>query len=91
MLNKITGCKPRTVPPLYVPMARSLTKVSHWDIPGKAEPPQHPQICKHESEDLRNALFSHIPRFYGMVRLSQKNGCGALSGAAVFFFMEGNL
>lgn len=35
LLNKTTGCESRTVPPLYVPMARSLTKVSHWIFPGR--------------------------------------------------------
>ena len=30
ILNKITGCESRTVPPLYVRVARALTKVSHW-------------------------------------------------------------
>ena len=57
MLNKITGCKPRTVPPLYVPMVRSLTKVSHWKTPGRLSAALRSQSSKHESEDLRNGLF----------------------------------
>jgi hypothetical protein len=31
LLNKITGCESRTVPPLYVPMVDPTTKVSHWE------------------------------------------------------------
>ena len=38
LLNKITGCKSRTVPPLYVPMVGPKTKVSHWET-GKTGPP----------------------------------------------------
>lgn len=37
LLNKITGCKSRTVPPLYVPRHALLMKISHWVTPGKAE------------------------------------------------------
>ena len=35
MLNKITGCESRTVPPLYVLTVRSMVKTSHWGIPGR--------------------------------------------------------
>ena len=89
ILNKITGCESRTVPPLYVRVARALTKVSHWSFSGKAAPAAlSPRRATHKSEDLRNALFSHIPRTYGMVRLSQKNGCGVIFGAAAYLFQE---
>ncbi len=42
-------------------------RIGAWDIP--------PTMC--ESEDLRIG-FSPCLRVYGQVRLSQKNGCGAL-------------
>ena len=35
MLNKITGCESRTVPPLYVLMVWILAKASHWGNPGR--------------------------------------------------------
>ncbi len=33
LLNKITGCESRTVPPLYVLRARVMAKASHWGFP----------------------------------------------------------
>ena len=37
LLNKITGCDSRTVPPLYVPMALLNDESQSLDISGKAE------------------------------------------------------
>ena len=51
-----------------------LTKVSHWGNPGRQSRRSFPER-KHESEDLRNG-FPYILRDYGVLRLSQKNGCG---------------
>ena len=74
-LNKKTGCKSRTVPPLYVPMAFSFDESRSLGLPREGRAAAATQSCKHESEDLRNG-FSPFPRDYGKVRLSQKNGCG---------------
>ena len=42
VLNKITGCESRTVPPLYVLSGALLTKVSHWVTPGRQSAAQGP-------------------------------------------------
>ena len=55
MLNKITGCESRTVPPLYVLRAVSLAKASHWSFSGKTETAAD-FSARHESEDLQGSF-----------------------------------
>ena len=90
MLNKTTGCESRTVPPLYVLMRRSNDESQSLGITlGRQSAARlFPANARHESEDLRNG-FSHSPRDYGGVRLSQKNGCGVIFGAAASLFFGG--
>ena len=75
LLNKITGCESRTVPPLYVPMVLIFDESQSLEKSGKAISIAASQSCKHESEDLRYGDFP-FSACYGEVRLSQKNGCG---------------
>ena len=90
LLNKITGCESRTVPPLYVLMVRVMAKASHWGVPreGRSLPRKEQSSARHESEDLRIG-FSHALRVYGVLRLSQKNGCGVyLQDAAAYLIFQ---
>lgn len=47
LLNKITGCESRTVPPLYVLKIGSLAKASHWKQfrEGRSHPRVRPLIA----------------------------------------------
>ena len=67
LLNKITGCESRTVPPLYVPRSSLLAKASHWVIPGKAERNAGEAPHRHESEDLRSAWTDCALRVMGLL------------------------
>ena len=80
MLNKITGCESRTVPPLYVLMFSFMAKAGHWEFSREGKRKTRKQSsARHKSEDLRSWL-SHRSRDYGRCALSQKNGCGVFCG-----------
>ena len=63
MLNKITGCESRTVPPLYVLTGRSQAKAGHWGNLGRPIFSAD-SSAGHESEDLRIGLCT--PADYGI-------------------------
>jgi hypothetical protein len=84
LLNKITGCESRTVPPLYAPMPSSLAKASHWEFPGKADEGVVPQPQRRESEDLRNG-FSHPCESWGCA-CRRKTAAASFVDAAAYLF-----
>ena len=89
MLNKITGCESRTVPPLYVLMGKIVVKASHWkefregrSFSRESSPPQG------MSQKTYALVYSHFREITEM-RLSQKNGCGVQTGRrSLFDFLE---
>ena len=85
LLNKITGCESRTVPPLYVLMVRSMAKASHWGIPREGRPERGSSPPQGMSQKTY-AMDSPTPARLQVVSLSQKNGCGTVSGAAAILF-----
>ena len=82
LLNKITGCESRTVPPLYVPTGKINGENRSLGKPGKADPPCV-KTLRHKSEDLRIGVSSPL-RVYGGVRCRRKT-------AAVLFFRHRSL
>ena len=59
MLNKITGCESRTVPPLYVLIPFFFGESQSLEIFREGEGRCGPPTTRHESEDLRIG-FSHL-------------------------------
>ena len=70
-------------------MAGSFDESQSLGIPREGRAAAASQSCKHESEDLRNG-FSRILRDYRVLRLSQKNGCGALHKRRSFIVFRRN-
>ena len=76
MLNKITGCESRTVPPLYVPMGKIVVKTSHWKVFREGRSfSQESSPLQGMSQKTYALAYSRPCVFMGAC-LSQKNGCG---------------
>ena len=90
LLNKITGCESRTVPPLYVPMVLIFDESQSLGIPGKAISIAATQSCKAR---VRRPTLWILPlsACYGEVRLSQKNGCGTYHRCRSFRILGGKI
>ena len=89
MLNKITGCESRTVPPLYVLMAGSIGESrSLGETLGRPIHPRESSPPQSMSQKTYALAYSHF-RVITEVCLSQKNGCGVLYGCrSLFEFLE---
>ena len=87
MLNKITGCDSRTVPPLYV-----LVPVSTGESRSLGEDPGKAEIGGPQSQGTSQKTYevvSPIACVLWAVCLSQKNGCGVFVGRrSLFDFLE---
>ena len=73
MLNKITGCESRTVPPLYV-LWRIL-----WRKPVTGDT-REGRICCEVSQGMSQKTYALVAPVSACLRkreMSQKNGCGA--------------
>ena len=89
MLNKITGWKSRTVPPLYVPMGKIVVKAGHWEQSWEGRSfSQESSPLQGMSQKTYALAYSHF-RGNTEMCLSQKNGCGILIGCrSLFDFLE---
>ena len=75
MLNKRTGCKSRTVPPLCVPEESFFGESRSLGKPGKAE-----RFVEKLHKGMSQKTYEEEPsahRGTTVCALSQKNGCGA--------------
>jgi hypothetical protein len=87
ILNKITGCESRTVPPLYVRVARALTKVSHWIFPGRLPlPPFLPEGQRMSQKTYATLSFPTSRGFTGWCVCRRKTAA-ALFRAPQYSFL----
>ena len=85
MLNKITGCESRTVPPLYVLMFlfwRKPVTGAPWEG-RKKRGSSPPQGISQKTYEVGSPIIREIT---DDVHLSQENGCGTVIGAAAYYF-----
>ena len=86
MLNKITGCESRTVPPLYVLMFLFYGESQSLGISRegrKKRGSSPPQGISQKTYEVGSPIIREIT---DGVHLSQENGCGVFIGRRSLFF-----